>query len=74
MLRHDPPPHIKHEVGMEALARISEFCQASDKRAMRAKEQAFLRALSDWAFYALARNKSQAAQHSKEMLRLSSGK
>jgi hypothetical protein len=41
---------------------------------MRAKEQAFLRALSDWAFYALARNKSQAAQHSKEMLRLSSGK
>ena len=70
MFRRDPPLHVRQRVGREVGNFIERFCQNADRRAMRIREEAFLAALSDWAFYALGNNKTQAAQFLKELERL----
>lgn len=72
MFRREPPPFRRAEVGRQAIERMDAFCRSARSRlAMRACEEAFLQALENWAYYALADNKPQTAQFVREMQRLS---
>jgi len=70
MFRRDPPIHVKRRVGREVADFVERFCQNSNRHAMRARESAFLVALENWTYYALAGNKPQSAQFLKEINRL----
>jgi len=70
MFRREPPAHVRRQVAEQAGAYVRDFCAVADRRAMRMREDAFLTALQEWAYYSLSGNRPHALRYEKEIRRL----
>jgi len=70
MFRRDPPRHVQEAIARQAGELMQRFCGNADRRMMRSREEAFLAALNNWVYYAMAGNRPQLMRFMKELERL----
>lgn len=65
MFWHDSSLQLRAQVARQTFEFVERFCRAADRRMMRAREEAFLATLNEWAQYAIRYNKREAARCEK---------
>lgn len=56
----DCPKHAREQVARDVIDVTIRFCRSSDRKKLRMKEEAFIEALKNFAYYALCNNRKEA--------------